>query len=104
MNNIKVAGYRILLEPDVIEDTLTHGSLTLVKHEITKESDLRNTNKAKVLQVGPDAYKSGEVQAPWCKEGDTVLINPQSGYQYHVSNDKCLLIVNEEDILAVIGG
>lgn len=98
--NVTVAGYRILLEPRKIEETIG----VIIKPEVAKEAELRNTNEAKVLQVGPDAYRPSEFKEPWCKVGDKVLINPQSGFQYHVDNDTCLLIVNEEDILAVIGG
>ncbi len=100
---IKVQGFRILLKPEEIKKEWESSIEGLVKAETTKDSELRNVKKGKVLQVGADAYKSGEVRFPWCKVGDTVLINPQSGHNYSDDEGKWFIIVNEEDILAVIG-
>lgn len=101
---INIQGYRILLKPEEIDDKIKYGDLELVKHEVTKDSDKRNVQKGEVLQVGPDCYKDGDVKAPWCKPGDTVIINPHSGHNFYDDEDNWFIIVNEEDILATIEG
>ena len=100
--SVKIVGYRILLKPEKIEDKIKHGPLILEKSEVTKEDELRNVRKGEVLQVGAECYKEHENKGPWCKVGDTVLINPMSGFN-HQEGEETYLIVNEEDILAVIG-
>lgn len=101
---INIQGYRILLKPEKIEDTIKHGTLELVKHEVTKDSEKRNVQKCEVLQVGADCYKRDEWIAPWCKEGDTVIINRHSGHNIYDDEDNWFIIVNEEDILATVEG
>lgn len=98
---INVQGYRILILPEQIEDTVKHGSLELVKAETTKDHELRNLRKGTVLQVGADCYGEDRTEKPWCKKGDKVLINPNAGHR-HEEGDTIYLFVNEEDILAVI--
>ncbi len=100
---INVCGYRILVEPEIIEEKF-ESSLDLVKVDETKDHEKRNTQKGLVVQVGPDAYKPGDCKGPWCKAGDTVLMTRGSGLEFLEDSGRELLIVNEEDILAVLGG
>lgn len=100
--SIQIVGYRILLKPEKIVEKFESSVIDLVKPEVTKEDELRNVRKGEVLQVGAECYKEHENKGPWCKVGDTVLINPMSGFN-HQEGEEMYLIVNEEDILAVIG-
>ncbi len=99
---MKVCGFRILIEPEVIEEKF-ESTLDLVKIDETKDHEKRNTQKGLVLQVGPDAYKPEECKGPWCKEGDIVLFTRGSGREFLEEDGKELIIVNEEDILIVLG-
>ncbi len=93
----EVVGYRILVEPEVIDDKF-EGS-DFVKVDQTIDSDKRNTNTGTVLQVGPDAYKPGDCKGPWCEAGDFVLYIRGGGKEFLTEAGKELVIINEEDIL-----
>lgn len=71
-NNLKhsVVGNRILLELDKIDPRNQKiGSGLLVASENSLEFASTTRTKAKVVDIGPGAYKDS---TPWCKIGDTV--------------------------------
>lgn len=98
---MKVCGYRIIIEPENIEEKF-ESSLDLVKVDETKDHEKRNIQKGKVLQVGQDAYKPSDCKGPWCKEGDIVLFTRGGGREFFTEDGKELIVVNEEDILVVM--
>jgi chaperonin GroES len=60
--------------------------------------------KAEVLAVGPGKRTDdGKLQAPDVKKGDTVLIGKYSGTEVKIDGQD-LVVLREDDILAVIGG
>jgi co-chaperonin GroES (HSP10) len=71
---IEVAGDRVLVQLRR-EKTTSKGGIILVDE--TKQTIKFNETVAKVVQVGPLAYKSPDdltpwPEGPWCKEGDLV--------------------------------
>lgn len=103
IKDMQVCGYRILIEPETIGDKY-ESTLDLVKSEDTKDHEKRNTQKGLVVQVGPDAYDRDNFKGPWCKVGDTVMYTRGSGREFLEDGGRELAIVNEEDILIVLGG
>lgn len=99
---INVKGYRILMKPEVISDEIKGKTITLIKSEITKDSEKRNIQKGVVLGMGPDCYTEDKAGEPYCKVGDTILINRGSGHNIYDDKDNWFIIVNEEDVLATI--
>ncbi|MEX2672021.1 MAG: co-chaperone GroES [Phycisphaeraceae bacterium] len=60
--------------------------------------------QAKVIEVGEGRLneKTGKRHTPDVKKGDTVLLNKWGGSEIKVDGDD-MLIVNEDDILAIVG-
>jgi chaperonin GroES len=86
---------RVLIERDKPDDT-TSGGIVL-PNDAKKES-----NRGTVLAVGPGAErKNGTIKPVSVKVGDKVLFS-----DYHITQDEKIagdkIIVDEEDILAVI--
>lgn len=55
-----------------------------------------------VLKVGPDAYKDpNKFSAPWCKEGDFVLVRTYSGTRFKI-HGKEFRLLNDDQIEAVV--
>ena len=50
-----------------------------------------------VLKVGPDAYKdTTKFSYPWCKEGDFVVVRPNSGTRLKVFGTEFRLITDDQ--------
>jgi co-chaperonin GroES (HSP10) len=88
---VEVVGDRVLVQLRR-EKTTSKGGIILVDE--TKQTLRFNETVAKVVQIGPLAYKNLEdlspwVEGPWCKEGDLVrtikyggdrfVVNPEDG-------------------------
>jgi co-chaperonin GroES (HSP10) len=88
---VEVVGDRVLVQLRR-EKTTSKGGIILVDE--TKQTLRFNETVAKVVQVGPLAYKNLDdlspwVEGPWCKEGDLVrtikyggdrfVVNPEDG-------------------------
>lgn len=91
---IKPLGSRVVVER--IEAEKTKGGILLP--ETAKEKP----RQGKVISVGPGQMDDkGVVRALDVKEGDQVLFSSYAGTEY-TSGDVEFLIMNEDDILAVI--
>lgn len=67
------------------------------------ESATEKPQEAKVVAVGAGKVSdSGTRVAPNVKKGDTVLLSKWGGTEIKVDGNE-LLIVNEDDILAIVG-
>ncbi len=94
---LKPLGGRVIVEP-IEQDDITAGGIILP--ETAKEKP----QEGKILATGPgDRDEDGERIAMDVKVGDKVLYAKYSGTEVKVDGKK-LLILKENDILAVIDG
>lgn len=93
-NKIKPLGSRILVQRE--EPKTTKGGIFL------PESAQQKPRQGKVLAVGPGKVDDkGRLQPLDVNVGDEVLFSSYSGTEYKM-DDQDLLILSEEDILAVV--
>ena len=94
--DIKPLGDRIIVKPLEAEEK-TKGGIVLpdTAKEKPQEGKIVAVGKGKVLE-------SGSVQAPEVKVGDRVLYGKYSGTEITTKAGEELLIMKEEDILAII--
>ena len=86
---IEVAGDRVLVQLRR-EKTTSKGGIILVDE--TKQTLRFNETVAKVVQIGPLAYKNLEdlspwIEGPWCKVGDLVRTIKYGGDRFVVNPD-----------------
>ena len=87
---VEVAGDRVLVQLRR-EKTTSKGGIILVDE--TKQTLRFNETVAKVVQVGPLAYRNLDaelsywVEGPWCKEGDLVLTIKYGGDRFVINPD-----------------
>jgi len=93
--SIKPLGDNILIEPLKKEETTPSG---IVIPDTAKEKP----QEGKVVAVGPGRKEDGELVKPGLKKGDRVLYKKWGGNEVKVGG-KEMLIVREEDILAILG-
>lgn len=94
--DIKPLGDRIVVKPLGAEEK-TKGGIVLpdTAKEKPQEGKVVAVGKGKVLE-------SGQVQAPEVKVGDRVLYGKYSGTEITTKDGEELLIMREEDILAIV--
>ncbi|MDD5128319.1 MAG: co-chaperone GroES [Candidatus Omnitrophica bacterium] len=93
---IKPLGDRIVVKPLEAENKTKGG---IVLPDTAKEKP----QEAKVVAVGKGKIlENGTVQAPEVKVGDKVLYGKYSGNEITTKEGEELLILREEDILAII--
>lgn len=99
-------GFRVLIQPDSIEemdDTYKRAKALGIKIEgstLTKEQEAIST--ATIIDIGPSAWKGFDDGQAWANVGDRVVIAKFAGKVVY-DNDIEYRLVNDEDILAVIG-
>ena len=86
---VEVVGDRVLVQLRR-EKTTSKGGIILVDE--TKQTLRFNETVAKVVQIGPLAYKNLEdlspwIEGPWCKEGDLVRTIKYGGDRFVVNPD-----------------
>jgi len=93
---IKPLGDRIVVKP-LEAETKTKGGIVIpdTAKEKPQEGKVVAVGKGKILE-------SGAVQAPEVKVGDKVLYGKYSGNEITTKDGEELLIMREEDILAII--
>ena len=93
---IKPLGDRIVVKPLEAENKSKGG---IVLPDTAKEKP----QEAKVVAIGKGkVLENGTVQAPEVKVGDKVLYGKYSGNEITTKEGEELLILREEDILAII--
>lgn len=93
--SLKPLGNRVVIEP-IEQEEVTAGGIVLP--ETAKEKP----QKGKILSVGPGARdKDGKLLPMDVKVGDTVLFAKYAGTEVKVDGKK-LLILKEDDILAIV--
>ena len=86
---VEIVGDRVLVQLRR-EKTTSKGGIILVDE--TKQTVRFNETVAKVIQVGPLAYKNLEdltpwIEGPWCREGDLVRTIKYGGDRFVVQPD-----------------
>ena len=94
--DIKPLGDRVVIKP-LEAESKTKGGIVLpdTAKEKPQEGKVVAVGKGKVLE-------NGSVQAPEVKVGDKVLYGKYSGNEITTKEGEELLIMREEDILAII--
>jgi chaperonin GroES len=94
--NIQPLGDRIVVKPlEAVEKTKGGIVLPDTAKEKPQEGKVIAVGKGKVLE-------SGKVEAPEVKVGDKILYGKYSGTEITTREGEELLIMREEDILAII--
>ena len=96
----KPQGYRILCAIPEAEETFDSG---LIKADETRRHDELLTTVLFVVDLGPDCYqdKTRFPNGPWCKQGDFILVRPNSGTRL-VIHDREFRIINDDSVEAVV--
>ena len=97
---IDVAGDRVLVQLRR-EKVTSKGGIILVDE--TRQTIKFNETVAKVIQVGPLAYKDEAKfpTGPWCKEGDWIIFGRYAGARMAIDGGE-IRILNDDEILATI--
>lgn len=93
-------GYRLLCAVPEVDEKTDGG---IIKADITKHYEELLTTVLFVIKMGPDAYKDEKrfPSGPWCKEGDFVLVRPNSGTRVEIHGRE-FRIVNDDSVEAVV--
>ncbi len=94
MANVQPLGDRVLLQPLEAEEK-TKGGI------IVPDSAKEKPQEGKVIAVGKGKVEDGKTVALEVKVGNRVLYGKYSGTEIRVDGEE-MLIVKEEDILAII--
>ena len=94
---IKPLGDRLIVRRFEAEDK-TEGGIILPDNAKNKPQ------KGKVLAVGPGKLlDNGKRQALQVAEGDTIIFTNWAGDEFKDKNAETILVMREEDVLAVVG-
>lgn len=100
------AGYRVLVEVLPPEDTMQRWKDSrLHMPDETREREQAAQLWARVIALGPDAYKD-EKRFPtgaWCKPGDAIVIRPYVGTRFMVRG-RLYALINDDTVQAVVSG
>ncbi len=96
----KPSGYHILCAIPEIEAEFESG---ILKADATLQYEEMLTTVLFVVALGPDCYKDPTrfPSGAWCKEGDFVLVRPNSGSRL-VIHGKDMRLINDDTVEAVV--
>ena len=94
------SGYRILCTIPEADKEYESG---IAKADITLRNEEVLTTVLFVVRIGPEAYqdKVKFPSGPWCKEGDFILVRPNSGSRLLIHGREFRLI-NDDTVEAVV--
>ena len=94
------SGFHVLCMVPEIEDKFDSG---IVKAETTMFAEERLTTVLFVMKLGPDCYKDASrfPSGPWCKEGDFILVRPNSGTRLLIHGQE-FRIINDDTVEGVV--
>lgn len=96
--NLKPLGDRVVIEREEAKSTTAGG---IVLPETAKDKP----QQGKVLAVGDGRVtKDGKKRELQVKVGDKVLFTSYAGDEFKIDGDKKVLLMREDDILAVVEG
>ena len=92
----KPSGYRILCAIPEVEKETEGG---ILKADITLQHEELLTTVLFVVDLGPDCYKDPArfPNGPWCKQGDFVLVRPNSGTRL-IIHGREFRIINDDSV------
>ena len=93
-------GYRILCAVPDVEEKFDSG---LVKADSTRHYESVLSTVLWVMKLGPECYADKErfPNGPWCKEGDFILVRPNSGTRLLI-HGKEFRLINDDTVEAVV--
>jgi co-chaperonin GroES (HSP10) len=96
-------GYRILCAIPEVEKEFEESSIGLVKAESTIDFEEKLATVLFVVALGPDCYqdKVRFPTGPWCKQGDFVIVRPNSGTRLMIHGREFRMI-NDDSVEAVV--
>ena len=96
----KPSGYHILCAIPEAEKEFDSG---LIKADITLRNEEILTTVLFVVSLGPDCYKDTTKfpSGPWCKQGDFILVRPNSGSRLLIHGRE-LRLINDDTVEAVV--
>lgn len=96
----KPSGYHILCAVPEVEEEFDSG---ILKADETVRFEELLTTVLFVVELGPDCYKdqSKFPTGPWCKQGDFVLVRPNTGSRL-VIHGKDFRLINDDSVEAVV--
>jgi co-chaperonin GroES (HSP10) len=96
----KPSGYRILCAIPEVEKEYDSG---IIKADTTIHHEEVLTTVLFVVEMGPDCYqdKARFPNGPWCKQGDFILVRPNSGSRL-VIHGREFRIINDDTVEAVV--
>lgn len=94
------SGYKILCAVPDIEERYESG---LIKADKTVHIEELMTTVLFVVKMGPDCYKDSSrfPTGPYCKEGDFILVRPNTGSRLDIHGRKFRLI-NDDSVEGVV--
>lgn len=96
----KPQGYRILCAIPEMEKEYESG---IIKADETIRIEEVLTTVLFVVDMGPDCYKDEKrfPTGPWCKQGDFILVRPNSGSRL-IIHGREFRIINDDSVEAVV--
>jgi co-chaperonin GroES (HSP10) len=93
-------GYRLLCVVPDAEDAYESG---IIKADTARQYEEVLTPTLFVVKLGPDAYKDETrfPSGPSCKEGDFVIVRPNSGTRLKIHGQE-FRIINDDSVEAVV--
>ena len=94
------SGFHVLCMVPEIEDKFDSG---IVKAETTMFAEERLTTVLFVMKLGPDCYKDASrfPSGPWCKEGDFILVRPNTGTRLLIHGQE-FRVINDDAVEGVV--
>ena len=96
-------GYKILCAIPESEKEFEESEVGLIKADETMRIEEVLTTVLFVVELGPDCYKDEKrfPSGPWCKQGDFVLVRPNSGSRLLIHGRE-FRIINDDTVEAVV--
>jgi co-chaperonin GroES (HSP10) len=99
----KPSGYKILCAIPEAEQEYEDSEVGIIKADETMRNEEVLTTVLFVVDMGPDCYmdKAKFPTGPWCKQGDFVLVRPNSGTRL-VIHGREFRIINDDTVEGVV--
>jgi len=94
------SGFHILCMVPEVEDKFDSG---IIKADTTVYAEERLTTVLFVMKLGPDCYKDPArfPSGPWCKEGDFILVRPNTGSRLKIHGRE-FRIINDDTVEGLV--